>query len=249
VSVVVKTVTSILVAPLAIAMLIAAAGLLIGNRPRGRRWLLISAALLAYCGSTSIVGDALLGPLEHQYAPLRFDHPVSQTILVLGSGYQPHDAVPITAALDKDGLVRLVEGVRLAHRDPSIRLIVSGGAAPGDFVPALGYAELARDLGVESSRLVIVSSPQNTAEEARAIVKLLGHTPFVLVTSAYHMPRAIRQMMKAGASPIPAPTGQLTGGAKAYGWRSWMPTSDGLGKCERALHEYLGLAALAVGLG
>jgi len=233
--------------PLVLTLLLAAAGLAL--RHRGR-WLLLCAAMLAYLAAIPAVGDGLLGSLEHRYPPLdaRQPLPAADFVVVLGSGFSPHDGVPITAALDQDGLVRVVEGVRLA-RHPQIRkLILSGGAPAGQPAPARGYAELARDLGMEESRLISVATPQDTAAEAREIARLLGEQPFILVTSAYHMPRAMRLMARAGAHAIAAPTGQLTGGAQSNSWRQWLPDSGGLAKCERALHEYLGLAALELGL-
>jgi uncharacterized SAM-binding protein YcdF (DUF218 family) len=90
--------------------------------------------------------------------------------------------------------------------------------------------------------MAVLNKGLDTAQEARAVAVQLGTAPFLLVTSAAHMPRAMRQMKRAGAQPIPAPTGQLTG--RPRGWDSWLPSSAGLGRTERALHEYLGLAAL-----
>jgi len=62
------------------------------------------------------------------------------------------------------------------------------------------------------------------------------------VTSAYHMPRAVRLMQLAGAHPIPAPTGQLAPRQLDFGALAWIPRSGSLHKTERALHEYMGLA-------
>ena len=76
----------------------------------------------------------------------------------------------------------------------------------------------------------------------------LGGAPFVLVTSAYHMPRAVRLMQRAGQHPIPAPTGQRVGAFPWRGFHRWLPTSAGLRDTELALHEYLGLAALTLGI-
>jgi uncharacterized SAM-binding protein YcdF (DUF218 family) len=73
--------------------------------------------------------------------------------------------------------------------------------------------------------------------------------PFLMVTSAYHMPRAMRLMERKGAHPIPAPTGQRVNESARAGWRSLLPTADGLRKTDRALHEYLGFAAIAAGVG
>jgi hypothetical protein len=59
----------------------------------------------------------------------------------------------------------------------------------------------------------------------------------------------VRMMERAGAHPIPAPTGQLVRRSALADLGAWFPSSRGLRKTERALHEYLGLTALAVGLG
>jgi uncharacterized SAM-binding protein YcdF (DUF218 family) len=157
----------------------------------------------------------------------------------------PRAGLPLTAALDEDGLARVVEGIRLKHR-VAAKLILSGGAPPGQTPSALGYAALARSLGVDDSSIVVISDPLDTRQEAAAVAALLGTSPFLLVTSAYHMPRAMWLMERAGARPIPAPTGQRANRSRAS-WREWLPSGGGLRKTERALHEYVGLAALAVG--
>jgi len=212
------------------------------------RYLLVFAGVFGYCASTALVGHELLAPLETEYPPLREDSslPGVGYVVVLGSGYDPHGNVPITAALDPDGLARVVEGIRLTRRLHAARLVVSGGAPPGKDAPAIGYAVLARELGVPDESLTISSEPLDTSAEARAVAKLLGKAPFVLITSAYHMPRAMKLMRRAGTRPIPAPTGQRTG--KAHRWHELLPSTEGLGSTERAIHEYLGLAALATGL-
>jgi uncharacterized SAM-binding protein YcdF (DUF218 family) len=237
--------------PLMIAALISAiAGIC---RLRGRRrtatWLLASAAAIAYLGAIGLVGDALLNPLERQYSPLRDESlPAVGYVVVLGGGYESRDGIPVTAALDPDGLARIVEGVRLERRLGAARLVVSGGAPSGEIPSAIGYAALARDLGVDDASLVVLNGSLDTGAEARSVVALIGTAPFILVTSAYHMPRAMRLMERAGARPFPAPTGQLVDGSTNSGWRGLLPTSGGLRKTERALHEYLGLAGLAAGV-
>jgi uncharacterized SAM-binding protein YcdF (DUF218 family) len=206
-------------------------------------------AAVAYFGAIGPVGDALLGPLERQYPPLRLDQSLPKVgyVVVLGSGYTPRNGIAVTAALDEEGLVRIVEGIRLARKIGGVRLVVSGGSRRGGAPPALGYAELARDLGVDNASLLVLDRPLDTSSEARAVSALLGQAPFVLVTSASHMPRAVRLMEHAGAHPIPAPTGQDADEPSGGSWRRWLPNSGGLRKTERALHEYLGLAAIAEG--
>jgi uncharacterized SAM-binding protein YcdF (DUF218 family) len=238
-----------LISPLTASLLIAAiAGVCrLSRRPKLARILLIAAVTIIYAGSISIVGDALLGPLEHRYPPLHQDMPlpVADYVVVLGDGYTPHDDVPVTAALNADGLVRVVEAVRLARRLDDARLVVSGGAPLGQSATALGYAEMARELGISEASLVVLDRALDTRAEARAIAGLVGNAPFILVTSAYHMPRAVLELRRAGVQPIPAPTGQLVLGSNSGEWGAWLPNSSALRKVERALHEYIDLAALA----
>lgn len=240
-----------LASPLVFALfLVAAAGLL---RLRGRRrasaWVVVAAGAVAYLGSITVIGDVLLGPLERQFPPLsERAMPQADYIVVLGSSYEPRNDIPVTGALGSDGLARIVEGIRLMRRSGSARLVISGGAPEGIVPSALGYRELTRQLGVPDSSLIVLDTPLDTHSEAVEISKLLGEAPFILVTSAYHMPRAMRLMKTAGVHPIPAPTGQRVNDATSWGWHALLPTSYGLRKTEQALHEYLGLIAVAVGV-
>ena len=119
------------------------------------------------------MGDWLLNSLEARYPPLQ-DQSALQVrwIVVLGSSYSPHDGVPVTAALDQDALVRIVEGVRLARLNPAAKLLVSGGAPDGRPRTAQGYAELARDLGIDPGSLVVLDQALDTNAEARDVVQL-----------------------------------------------------------------------------
>jgi uncharacterized SAM-binding protein YcdF (DUF218 family) len=247
----VKQLISALVSPvLAVFLIVTASLIFMAFRRRViSRYLLVCAALVGYLGSIPLVAEMLVGPLERQYPPLRQDQPLPAVgyIVVLGSGYTPHDGIPITAALDADGLARVVEGVRLARLRGPVRLVLSGGAPVGHLPPAIGYAELARGLGMSDTSLVVLSQSLDTSEEAQTVARLLGRAPFILVTSAYHMPRAMRLMRRAGTSPIPAPTGQRAG-VPNHPWYGLLPSSGGLETTQRALHEYLGLAALAAHL-
>src|SRR5262249_37828707 len=161
-----------------------------------------AAALGLYVCAVGLVGTLLLLPLERQYAPLPDDKELPQVgyVVVLGSGYQPRDRVPITAALDREGLMRIVEGVRLERQIAGARLVVSGGSIRGRLASsARGYARLATALGIESQSLIILDRATDTSAEARDVDAVLHSAPFLLVTSAWHMPRAMRLMQRAGA--------------------------------------------------
>jgi uncharacterized SAM-binding protein YcdF (DUF218 family) len=246
---VIKQVVGLLARPGFVALLLAVTAL--GLRARGSnkvaRYFAVAAIATAYFGSLGVVGNALLAPLEQRYAALADEAPLPDVahIVVLGSGYVPRGSIPVTAALDADGLARVVEGIRLERRLGAATLILSGGAPGGGTPSATGYAVLARALGIDDSSIVVLPTPLDTGQEAEEVKRRIGSAPFLLVTSAYHMPRAMWLMTRAGTRPQPAPTGHMGGSVT---WRDWLPGAGGLGKTERALHEYIGLAALAVGI-
>jgi uncharacterized SAM-binding protein YcdF (DUF218 family) len=241
----------VIAAPLTLACLLALAAAIArwSGRLRVTRALIVCAVSTAYLGSIPLTGALLLRPLETRFQPLASPLRPVDYVVVLGSGLAPSDGVPITAALDEIGLVRVTEGVRLWRSLPAARLIVSGGAPAGRVPPARGYSQLARSLGVPAQSIIVSDQSLDTAAEARAIRALLGATPFLLVTSACHMPRAILLMRRAGADPIPAPTGQLVrAGAGVTIGSALLPGARGLRDTELAIHEYLGLAAIEAGL-
>jgi len=246
-----KLVAGTLSRPLLIALILAGVGwsLLRGGRRRSGVCMLFAGAALAYLASTSLIGNALLSPLERQYSPFEPTQAIEvRDIVVLGSGYEPSDRVPVTGALDAAGLARIVEGVRLALARPGSRLLVSGGAATGFTPIAWGYARMAMQLGIERATLVIMDRALNTNQESHEVFALLGRAPFILVTSANHMPRAMQLMHRAGANPVAAPTGQTVREPRGNALPGLVPGSSGLHKTETAMHEYLGLAAARLGI-
>ncbi len=248
-----KECVNALAGPLVLALLLAVLAYVarLFARRRVAQTLVIASVSIAYLGAISPVADALLGPLERRYPGLddgKLPSMVSY-VVVLGSGYVPRPGVPITGALDEDGLARGVEGVRLMRALHAGHLVLSGGAKQDWARPAAGYSVLARSLGVDPSALIVRGESLDTYDEARAIAGLVGTEPFVLVTSAYHMPRAVMLFERMGAHPVPAPTGQRVTPSEHFDIRRWLPNASALHKSERALHEYLGLLAGRAGVG
>jgi len=238
--------------PMTIVLIVAALALVLWvfRRRRLAAWLSWFAVVSAYLSATPFVSDALLRPLESEFPPARLEDVPAEIrdVVVLGYSYAPGESLPITAALGGDGLARIVEGVRLTHRLAGARLIVSGGAPVGETPSAYGYSILARELNVSDTSILAIDRPLDTASEAREVFALQGDTAFMLVTSAYHMPRAMRLMNRAGARPIPAPTGHKVIPSQSRSLHDFIPSSIGLRNTELAFHEYLGLAAIGLGL-
>lgn len=85
----------------------------------------------------------------------------------------------------------------------------------------------------------------DTADETKLFSRIVGTRPFALVTSAYHIPRAMRLFRKAGLNPVAAPCEYRAKGLQAF--PSYiLPSADALLTSQLAIHEYLGIGWLAL---
>ena len=198
--------------------------------------------------SWSPVADRLLAPIEARY-PAVHDWPSDTdvaAVMVLGGGHQPHQPWVVTGQLSDSSANRLLEGLRLWHLNPEALLLLSGADRRDGVEPmARAYARVAQDMGVPRERLRILDTATDTGEEARAAAAVLGEGASVLlVTSASHIPRAIRHFQQAGLQPIAAPTHYLALRDDVDTLSYWVPSARHLQKSERAFYEWLGMLAV-----
>lgn len=152
----------------------------------------------------------LIAPLETHYT--KFDSTQIPSlkdvafIHVLGNGHTTDAMQPISSSLSSAGVKRVLEGVILQKNMPQTKLIFTGYKGDTNTSNAQMNARLAEALGVQKSQMIINAKPKDTKEEALFAKSLVGEKNFVLVTSASHMPRAIRLFESLGMHPIPAPT-------------------------------------------
>ncbi|WP_417617017.1 ElyC/SanA/YdcF family protein [Oceanisphaera sp.] len=238
-----------LLLPLPLLLIVAFLGLWLLHRQHKRSGtsLLLLSLLSLTLLSTRPVANALIAPLEAHYPPYlpelqRPDQAPIQDIVVLGAAQVADTALPLLSQLGQAGLVRISEGVRLAHAYPEARLIVSGYAGGEGRSSAELYAAVAQALGIDERRMVALPLPKDTAEEAMAIAPLIDGRQALLVTSASHMPRAMALFHAQGAAPTAAPVGhhakESRAGLPLY---SYLPKGHYLERSEIAWHEYLGL--------
>lgn len=201
--------------------------------------------LLGIGAPFSLVGHRF----EMQYPPLLDTTPQTAVkwVLVLGGGHYAGAHLPLSSRISSISLHRIAEGIRLYREFPQSRLIFSGAA----IVDGVSIAELSRDLavelGVEPQRIVVRATPRNTAEEARCAHELVRDDAFILVTSAVHMPRALRIFADQGMHPIPAPTGHRMSQSPSPGWSGIVPSTKGLADSRVVLHELLGMVWVQIG--
>ena len=101
--------------------------------------------------------------------------------------------------------------------------------------------QVALDLGVPRERVVLESASWDTADQAELLKARLGRDPFYLVTSAGHMPRAMRLFIRAGTRPLAAPTDFQAVWTRPLEIRDFVPSAEALAMTENAFYEYLGL--------
>ena len=238
--------------PLPGCLALIALGLLLLRSPRrakaGRR-LVIAGGLLLLFFSHHQVGLALLRPIEARYAaqpefapgaPLPAELAACRFIVVLGSGHGDADDVAAGTKLCGAAASRLMEGVRLARALPGAKIIVSGGAAPGQPSHAAVMAAAAVSLGIDAARIVRFDTARDTMEEADFAHSVAGAAPVALVTSASHMPRAAALLRKTGLVVVPCPTDFKARANREFRWTDWMFDAGALDLSTTAAYERLG---------
>ncbi len=238
--------------PLVVGLSVAGLLFLWFTRRRHLGRLLTTSGVLLLCViSYPSCGNILISSLEYRFEPFPAGPTPSRIqgvsvdsiryVVVLGGGQFVRDGIPVTSTLVPTTEVRLVEGIRIHRKLPRSRLVLSGGGRPGEVPHAEFLASVARELGVADSEIVLESKSRDTKDEARLLKPLLGTSPFVLVTSASHMPRAVALLKGCGLDPLPAPTAHTFLGRGRISHSVFFPSATNVRKVEDAVHEYLGL--------
>ena len=147
---------------------------------------------------------------------------------------------------------RLLEGAILAHKFPDAKIAFSGGDAGILYTSdseAEGAAVLLTQLGVARDRLILEAGARDTYENAVYLKKELeakgdldASKRWLLITSAYHMPRSIGAFRKAGFQVEPWPVDYRTRGSEDLS-RPFDKASEGLRRVDVATREWVGLLA------
>ena len=192
------------------------------------------------------VPEALLRSLESRFnVPSLTSSDEYAGVIVLGGAtgnssiYEAHGQVPLGDAAE-----RMTVPIALMRRFPNFELIFSGGE--GRLVPTgTTEAELAgvfyTEQGVEMKRVTLESQSRTTRENAIRVAALLGERckqPWLLVTSAWHMPRSMSEFQEVGCNVTAYPVDFRTG--KETSWTEYSMASS-LVSWQTALHEMLGI--------
>lgn len=241
----------LLLLPLGLALL-----LLLWAAWRGGRAPVLAALGILWIFATPLTAEGLWRWLERPYqrqtaAALLARRPAAPAaVVVLGTGRHPAPG-PARASewIDADRFFGGLEAYQQLRREGlRPRLIFTGGwwpTQPG--LPPEGdvLRQRAISLGLPPADLLSTARVRNTAEEARAIAALLPRgATVVLVTSAFHLPRAVRLFEREGLRVLPFPVDFQASGAWAGSPLrdplNWLPSADGLARSSRALREAIG---------
>lgn len=233
--------------PLPFGLFWIAIGVLILLAKRSRRLGIISISMgffIITLFALNPVSTSLLHTLQSQYAPLTLPPNDVDKIVVLGGGVSGGKDYPPNLTLSASSLSRLIEGIRLLKlvekNHPDALLILSGGRVFQSPAVAGKMRNTALMLGVSEKNTLLEDGSRDTHEEAIYLQKIMGDKPFILVTSAFHMPRAMALFQTLSMHPIAAPTQFLGQHYNPLFW--YIPNANSLIYSDLAIHEYLGMA-------
>lgn len=210
------------------------------------RWPALIAGLCMLMIGALPISDWLLRPLESRY-PGNPDVEAASGVIVLGGASQAGISRSWdTIAMNEHG-ERFLVAMALMHKRPDLTGVFTGGSGslrrdlPGESASA---RQVMLSTGLDPARLQIESESRTTWENAVFTKQMLGDDadkPWVLITSAWHMPRSVAVFCAAGWKQIiPYPAGYLS--VKDRKWPDWS-LANRLLHVNLAVKEWIGLVA------
>ncbi|NER26282.1 MAG: YdcF family protein [Symploca sp. SIO1C4] len=240
--------------PLGIACILLVVALVMSWKPS--RWVSLPVALaliVLLLGSNGWVANNLVRSLEQQHI-LQTELPTAEAIVILGGATK--SAVPPRPAVDlKEQGDRVLYGAQLYREGKAPLVIPAGGRIDwygGGSSESEDMTQLLEFFGVPAAAILQEPKSLNTYQNAvnvRQILQEQGINRVLLVTSAMHMPRAIRIFQRQGIEAIPAPTDflvtsqemeELNSSPQATAL-SLLPDAEQLEQTTKSLKEYLGM--------
>jgi uncharacterized SAM-binding protein YcdF (DUF218 family) len=212
---------------------------------RAGRRLAATALVLLLAFGLSPLGRLLMVPLEERFPPWEASHGAPDGIVVLGGVIEPEVADRPDSGLN-EAAERITAIAGLARRFPAAKILFSGG----DILMRSGHSEaqaaasLLESFGIPARRLILEDQSRTTAENATFSRQSAMPKPgerWLLVTSAWHMPRAVGAFRKAGFEVEAYPVDYRTPGAGGM-WIPFGSVSGGLHRTDTAAKEWFGLA-------
>ena len=211
-----------------------------------KRWLAFVAVLILLVSSLPIVGDSMLKSLEDRFPKLEVEDCPSADAIVVLSGIL-HKSRSRSGVLEwAEGVDRFEQGLLLLKSGKGPLLIFTGGRLPWGNQQLTEGQELQREAvmrGIPASSILVTEEVGNTADEAKAVHKIAEERKLhriILVTTAYHMPRAEYLFRTRGVPVIPFPADYYTRYNEPITLLDFLPQAGALGNTEVTLRESYG---------
>lgn len=240
----------VLTQPSALLLLGLTLGLVLAlTRYRRLGWFLATACLLVIWAATvTPLGESAVRRLEERFPQPELPAEIGG-IIALGGGIDPYLS-RARAQVNVGGSVERPMFLKKLSADyPKATLIYTGGSGnlfDQDSREADYFHQFAEILGWDASRILLEGRSRNTFENARFSRDMIpggaGREPWILITSARHMPRAVGIFRRQGWHVVPFPVDYLTMPATGD-WTAGFNVSHGLGMLDAAFHEVIGLVA------
>ena len=189
--------------------------------------------LMLYLLCTALVAERVIGSLESVYTPpSTVDDLNADVIIMLGGGALPDmPDVDGVGTLCSSPASRVLTAVRLQRR-LHIPILLSGGQVYSDTGAEAKIAgRVLRSLGVDEKDIIVETRSINTTQNAKFSVEIMNerglHRP-LLVTSAFHMRRAVLNFEQQGVEVIPYPTDYMVTHSPQFHYTKLRPQSEAL---------------------
>jgi uncharacterized SAM-binding protein YcdF (DUF218 family) len=222
-----------------------------GKHMSSLRWTVLAALCYGVFGLTP-VSNLMLMPLEERFPRPELQEGFSPAgVIVLGGAVDPGmDSLRPSSALNEAG-ERMAETVSLARRFPKARIVFSGGGGTALDLHATesdAAAHFFARMALDAARITYEKRSRNTAENARytqELIKPRAGEKWLLVTSAYHMPRAMDLFRHEGFDVMAWPVDYRAHRALNLNGFFANP-ADGLRRTDLAAKEWVGLLGYRV---
>ena len=229
----------LLISPLFVIIIMVLWGLLVGSKKIN----LTGIAILIIC-SLPIFSGRLVAYLEKDYK-------LSST-----ETFQTADAIVVLSGMvrtiqSKNGIAyewgeasdRIFAGIDLFKKKKAPYLILTRGKLPWSVGKPEGehLKDVAISFGISKQNILLTTNVENTDQEAKAVKKLLTNDKpiILLVTSAFHMPRAQKVFEAAGIRVLPFPV-DFQSGAGKVSFMSFIPSAGALSQTSFFVREMIG---------
>jgi uncharacterized SAM-binding protein YcdF (DUF218 family) len=262
--------------PIPLVFELALAGWLLSCFSRYRRIgrsLTVCAVVLFFVCGYGVGAGRYLSSLERIYPPIELDNAgfaalQGAAIVILGQGLPEESDLPVRYQIGASFQQRLQEGMRLYRKIPKADLYISLAGAADNKIKEQFVDAFALEHGLRRAGIHLITSARDTSEEARYALEQVKTNRLVVVTSASHLPRAVKIFSKelkrrtsayavvpagqepadnpgglAGYALVPAPCDYLYAARSASKPKMWalpLPSVDGFRVTQYALYEGLG---------